>query len=156
MVEILKTCPHCGEEYSDQWGHECEGTRREAERLRAEQLAEADRIAKNLAWLEGVVKSAAGQPHEEPVDADPECNSVNHPAHYNMHPSGVECIDVIKHYNFQIGNAMKYLWRQGLKSEVGMDTVEKQIEDCEKAIWYIQSFVTDLKDEKFINELRGK
>jgi hypothetical protein len=40
---------------------------------------------------------------------------------------------------------MKYLWRQGLKSEQGLEPAEKQIQDCEKAIWYINSFINDLK-----------
>lgn len=41
---------------------------------------------------------------------------VNHPKHYNAHPSGVECVDVAEHYGFNVGNAIKYLWRAGLKS----------------------------------------
>jgi hypothetical protein len=73
---------------------------------------------------------------------------VNSPKHYTSHPSGVECIDITKHYNFQIGNAIKYLWRQGIKTEQGMDSVEKQIQDCEKAMWYIRSYIVDLKGTK--------
>lgn len=56
-------------------------------------------------------------------------NTVNHPAHYNAHPAGIECIDVVEAYNFNIGNAMKYLWRAGLKSD-------NAVEDLEKAEWY--------------------
>ena len=41
-------------------------------------------------------------------------DTVNHPAHYNTHPSGVECIEITEHFNFNIGNAIKYLWRAGL------------------------------------------
>lgn len=40
--------------------------------------------------------------------ADPS-ERVNHPSHYNAHPSGVECITVAEHFNFNIGNAIKYL-----------------------------------------------
>lgn len=65
-------------------------------------------------------------------------DNVNHPAHYTSHPSGVECITVTECYNFNIGNAIKYLWRNGLKAEEGMSNNEKQIEDLEKAIWYIK------------------
>ena len=54
---------------------------------------------------------------------------VNHPKHYTEHPSGVECIEITEHFNFNIGNAVKYLWRQGLKGE--------QVEDLRKARWYI-------------------
>ena len=54
---------------------------------------------------------------------------VNHPKHYTEHPSGVECIEITEHLNFCVGNAMKYLWRAGLKGE--------QVEDLRKARWYI-------------------
>jgi len=72
---------------------------------------------------------------------------VNHPKHYNEHPSGIECIAIIRHYNFDIGNALKYLWRQGLKKEAGIEDFKKQIEDCEKAIWYIQDHINQLKKQ---------
>lgn len=62
---------------------------------------------------------------------------VNHPRHYNARPDGLECIDVIRHYVFNIGCAIKYLWRAGLKPEPGKMCAEKEIEDLEKAIWYI-------------------
>jgi len=55
--------------------------------------------------------------------------TVNHPDHYNAHPSGVECIDVVEHMTFNVGNAIKYLWRAGHKG----DTVE----DLRKARWYV-------------------
>ena len=54
------------------------------------------------------------------------------PAHYNSHPSGIECITVVQHYNFNVGSAMKYLWRQGLKDS------EPSIRDLSKAIEYIK------------------
>ncbi len=57
---------------------------------------------------------------------------VNHPKHYNDHPSGIECIDVIEHMPFNIGTAMKYLWRAGLKP--GQDSDQ----DLKKALWYIE------------------
>jgi hypothetical protein len=51
------------------------------------------------------------------------------PSHYRQHPSGVECIEVTQHCNFCIGNAIKYLWRAGLKGDA--------VEDLRKAAWYI-------------------
>lgn len=42
-------------------------------------------------------------------------NGINHPSHYNKHPSGVECIDIIRHHNFNVGSTIKYLWRAGSK-----------------------------------------
>lgn len=56
-------------------------------------------------------------------------DAVNHPPHYNLHPAGVECITIVEHMPFNIGNAIKYLWRCGLKND--------EIEDLEKARWYI-------------------
>lgn len=57
-------------------------------------------------------------------------SAVNHPAHYNAHPSGIECIDVVEHMGFNVGNAVKYLWRADLKGNA--------LEDLEKARWYVQ------------------
>lgn len=55
---------------------------------------------------------------------------VNHPDHYNAHPSGVECIDVVEHMSFNLGNAVKYIWRADEKG--------KALEDLEKAVWYLR------------------
>ena len=65
---------------------------------------------------------------------------VNHPKHYNSHPNGIECIDIIRHYTCDIANAIKYLWRAGLKPEMGMEDAEKEIEDLKKALWYIEDY----------------
>lgn len=64
-------------------------------------------------------------------------DNVNHPKHYTSDPSGIECIDVTRHRNFNIGNAIKYLWRAGLKIDADKSSINKQIEDLEKAVWYI-------------------
>lgn len=55
---------------------------------------------------------------------------VNHPPHYKAHPSGVECIEIVEHFQFCIGNAIKYLWRAGIKTD-------DPLEDLRKAHWYI-------------------
>lgn len=78
-------------------------------------------------------------------------NNVDHPKHYNSHPSGVECIDIARHYCFSIGNAIKYLWRAGLKTETGVTDKEKEIEDLRKAIWYIEDRIEQLEDENRTN-----
>lgn len=64
-------------------------------------------------------------------------DQVNHPKHYTSDPSGIECIDITRHRNFNIGNAIKYLWRAGLKEDKDRKLVDKQIEDLNKAIWYL-------------------
>ena len=75
-------------------------------------------------------------------------DNVNHPAHYNSHPSGIECIEIARHHNFNIGNAIKYLWRAGLKSEKGMEDADKQVEDLRKAIFYINDEIERIKSNK--------
>ena len=74
-------------------------------------------------------------------------DNVNHPVHYTSHPSGIECIEVVRHYCFSIGNAIKYLWRAGLKSDASLSDKEKEIEDLNKAIWYINDRIKQLKNE---------
>ena len=54
---------------------------------------------------------------------------VNHPKHYTSHPSGVECIQITEHMIFNLGNAIKYIWRADEKNDA--------IEDLRKARWYI-------------------
>lgn len=74
-------------------------------------------------------------------------DNVNHPKHYTSHPSGVECITITRHYCFSIGNAIKYLWRAGLKKELGLSDKLKEIEDLNKAIWYIKDRIKQLANE---------
>lgn len=57
-------------------------------------------------------------------------SNVDHPKHYNSHPSGVECITIIEHMSFNLGNAVKYIWRADEKGYA--------IEDLRKALWYVQ------------------
>ena len=76
----------------------------------------------------------------------PKENPVNHPKHYTSHPSGIECIDITRHYCFSIGNAIKYLWRAGLKKELGLEDKQKEIEDLNKAIWYIKDRIKQLEN----------
>lgn len=73
-------------------------------------------------------------------------DKVNHPHHYTSHPSGVECIDITEHYDFCVGNAIKYLWRAGLKVESGYTHVEKELEDLRKAAWYVNRKIKSLED----------
>lgn len=65
--------------------------------------------------------------------------NVNHPQHYNEHPSGVECIDIVRHMNFNLGNVIKYLWRAGLKEG------NADIQDLEKAKWYLEDEIKRIK-----------
>lgn len=95
---------------------------------------------------EGEVTPKSEEPSAVPAptssgSSPAEGSAVDHPKHYNSHPSGIECIEVVRHMPFNIGSAVKYLWRAGLKD--GAPTVE----DYEKAIWYIQDQIKMLKGE---------
>lgn len=78
------------------------------------------------------------------------------PEYYKTHPSGIECIDITRHYCFDIGNAIKYLWRAGLKTEQGFSSKQKEIEDLNKAIWYIQDRIKQLQYEEKRKEDNGR
>ena len=64
-------------------------------------------------------------------------DNINHPAHYTSSPAkcvdcgaGIECIQIAEHMGFNLGNAIKYIWRADLKHDA--------IEDLKKAAWYLQ------------------
>ena len=67
---------------------------------------------------------------KEWVDVKQEDDVVNKPPHYTEHPSGIECIQITEHMGFNLGNAIKYIWRCDLKKDA--------IEDLKKAKWYIE------------------
>jgi hypothetical protein len=60
-------------------------------------------------------------------------DNVNNPKHYTSDPSGIECIEITRHRNFNIGNAIKYLWRNGLKDS------DSQVQDLQKAVWQTET-----------------
>lgn len=74
----------------------------------------------------------------EPYKTEPRIGSertrvsdpVNKPAHYTGHKSGVECITITEHMGFNLGNALKYIWRCDLKADA--------LEDLRKAEFYIK------------------
>jgi Protein of unknwon function (DUF3310) len=72
---------------------------------------------------------------------------VDHPAHYTSSPAvcsecgeQIECIDVTEHMGFNLGNAVKYIWRAGLKGDA--------IVDLEKAAWYIDREIAKRRREE--------
>ena len=74
--------------------------------------------------------------------------NVEHPPHYKAHPSGVECIQITEHMNFCLGNAIKYIWRAGVKSS-------DPVEDLSKAVWYINREIAKIEknQEERVREL---
>lgn len=97
--------------------------------------------------MEHVVDKAAPDPNH---DRDPNTvhntvyDPVNHPKHYTSHPSGVECIQITEHMSFNLGNAVKYLWRADEKGT--------PITDLEKAVWYISREIA--KRQRAVDSLR--
>ncbi len=65
-------------------------------------------------------------------------DNINHPMHYNRHESCIECIEIVRYLPYSLGNAIKYLWRAGLKSD-------NVLEDYKKALWYLQDFKINYK-----------
>ena len=59
------------------------------------------------------------------------------PPHYQSR--GIECIEVTENMNFCMGNAMKYLWRAGMKDDT--------IQELKKAKWYIEREIRRLKND---------
>lgn len=70
-----------------------------------------------------------------PAPHDP----VRHPAHYTSRVPGIECIQVTEHFDFNRGNAIKYIWRAGEKDP------KREIEDLRKAAWYINREILNLE-----------
>lgn len=73
-------------------------------------------------------------------------DAVNRPSHYA--DSKIEVIDYIedKNLGFCLGNAVKYISRAGKKKDNGRDIKAKEIEDLQKAIWYINRRIFELNE----------
>ncbi len=71
-------------------------------------------------------------------------DNVNHPAHYGGADNAYEAIKVIEAWNldFCLGNVVKYISRAGKKEGNSL------IQDLEKAKWYLERRIQELKDEQ--------
>lgn len=87
-----------------------------------------------------MTKNRFGFGGSTPMGIEEDIDPVNHPPHYTAHPSGVECIDVTEHMNFNRGNAVKYIWRAGAKGD--------ELEDLKKARWYIDREIQRMEKAK--------
>ena len=76
-------------------------------------------------------------------------DKVNSPSHYSYLKKlcGIEVIDITRHMDFDLGNAIKYILRAGHKTEEGYDNRSKTIEDLKKAIFYINDKIKTLENE---------
>jgi len=86
-----------------------------------------------------VLDPNTGRVRPAPTNLEPP-ERISHPRHYNQHPSGVEAIVICERLNFNLGNAVKYLFRQGHKG-----TPE---DDKRKALWYLAREVSRLTVER--------
>lgn len=79
----------------------------------------------------------------------PHPDRVNHPNHYTWlkDKCGVEVIDITRHMDFDLGNAVKYILRAGHKTEEGYTGLDKCIEDLQKAVFYINDKIATLTRE---------
>jgi hypothetical protein len=113
----IAVCPLDGDprSYLDDEGDWCEDTPGYTFRL----VSRAPAATSDADTIQRVMEASA------PAVDDP----VSHPAHYTSHPSGVECLTITRWMGFNLGNAMKYIWRADMKGAA--------IEDLRKAAFYI-------------------
>lgn len=80
---------------------------------------------------------------------------VSHPSHYTWLKKlcGVEVIDITRHMDFDLGNAVKYLLRAGRKSEEGYTDKRKMVEDLRKAIFYIKDEIKLIEGYEHKNDM---
>lgn len=76
-----------------------------------------------------------------------EPDMVNHPPHYTEDAPKcencgypIECITIVRRLGFNVGNAIKYLWRTGKKGDL-----RKAVEDLRKAAWYCNDEADDIE-----------
>lgn len=121
-------------------GHRCE----QLLEVLAEKEAESEPVFENRCSgvIEGTDRRCQRQQGPKGgcgfMEKPKEVSAVDHPRHYNAHPSGVECIDIVETLPFNVGNAIKYLWRGGLKSP-------DPLEDLKKAAWYVTREIARLE-----------
>ncbi len=69
-----------------------------------------------------------------------EKNDPINPQHYKQHPSSLECIQITRHFNFNLGNVIKYLWRCNSKNDG-----KNYLEDLKKARWYLNDEINKIE-----------
>ena len=85
--------------------------------------------------------------YEEPEEEEIINDNVNHPPHYTWlkDKCGIEVIDITRHMDFCLGNAIKYILRAGHKHSTSLSDNQKEIEDLKKAIFYINDKITQIE-----------
>lgn len=70
---------------------------------------------------------------------------INHPSHYNSNASGIECIEIIRSFEFNTGNSFKYIFRR--------DEKDNYLQDIKKALWYVRDELKKRKKYKVISKI---
>lgn len=75
-------------------------------------------------------------------------DDVNNPSHYTS--GKIEVIDFIEDQKlgFCLGNVVKYVSRAGKKHSADKSDLEKEIQDLEKAKWYLERRIYELKQNE--------
>ena len=96
---------------------------------------------------------------KETYDRIKEDENVSHPSHYTWlkDKCGIEVIDITRHLDFDLGNAIKYILRAGRKpiinENLSDDFYMAAIQDLKKALFYINDKIDMLENEyKSFNE----
>lgn len=90
---------------------------------------------------------------KETYDRIKEDENVSHPSHYTWlkDKCGIEVIDIIRHLDFDLGNAIKYILRAGRKpiinENLSDDFLRAAIQDLKKALFYINDRIDMLENE---------
>ena len=84
---------------------------------------------------------------KETYDRIKEDENVSHPSHYTWlkKKCGIEVIDITRHMDFCLGNAIKYILRAGHKQDASLTDNQKEIEDLKKAVFYINDRIAQIE-----------
>ena len=90
---------------------------------------------------------------DKTYDRIKEDENVSHPSHYTWlkDKCGIEVIDITRHLDFDLGNAIKYILRAGRKpiinENLSDDFLRAAIQDLKKALFYINDKIDMLENE---------
>ena len=90
---------------------------------------------------------------KETYDRIKEDENVSHPSHYTWlkDKCGIEVINITRHLDFDLGNAIKYILRAGRKpiinENLSDDFLRAAIQDLKKALFYINDKIDMLENE---------
>lgn len=139
MKDFGMSCYNCKHEHLNEYEYPCKNCNRSDGEMNNWEIrpdaCNTCSFSKGSVWCDGCIVKAMNDGLIQVNDP------VNHPSHYTK--GNIEVADFIadQKLNFDRGNAVKYVCRAGSKDP------EKEIQDLEKAIWYIEHEIKMLKGE---------